>query len=70
MFDPRIFEEQLLKRNEESRESAKQFEQDLAAGRLDPTSEGFNQGLFDLAPAPPAPKAKAAPEGDDAEMGE
>ena len=50
MFDPRMFEKALAKRNEEAKASLEQFQADLTAGKLDPLEPNFNQGGLDLAP--------------------
>ena len=55
MFDPRLLDKVLTKRDEEARESATQFAADLEGGRLDPSADGFNQGLYQLAPVPEQP---------------
>lgn len=69
MFDPRYVEKALVKRNEESKDSALQFASDLEAGKLDASMPNFNQGLFDLAPEAISKKENpAAVEGEDASM--
>lgn len=73
MFDPRSFEKALAKRNEEAAESATRFAEDLSSGGVDAKSAGFNQGMYELAPKPPAQQPageQAAGEGGKAQAAE
>eukprot|EP00798_Chlamydomonas_sp_ICE-L_P018438 gene18438-24913_t len=58
MFDPRMFEKALAERNEEAKSSATQFHADVEAGKMDASSAGFNQGMFEAAQLPPKPQGK------------
>ena len=65
MFDPRLLDKVLTKRDEEARESATQFAADLEGGRLDSSADGFNQGLYQLAPVPEQPPQQQQDVGED-----
>jgi hypothetical protein len=48
-FHPAAFEERLARRRAAAAEAAAAVASDLESGRLDPASDGFNQGALDAA---------------------
>lgn len=52
-FDPRTFDQALVKRVAEAKDTAQQFAFDLAEGKINPSDPGFHQGAYNLAPKEP-----------------
>ncbi|MEW5313813.1 MAG: hypothetical protein WDW38_005350 [Sanguina aurantia] len=52
-FDPRVFDQALVKRVAEARDTAQQFASDLAESKINPSDPDFHQGAYSLAPKEP-----------------